>query len=121
MTSLLRAHSPVYRGVLSARAHLARAPARKFTTPTAGSTPPPPPPPPPKSSNGLYIGLGIGAAALIGGAWYVSSVNEDAGTIAKSAIQTARVAGSFTPTKEDYQKVRCLVRRVATPLFTSFT
>ena len=99
MASVLRARAPLYRSVLAAKTNLFRAPARKFTTPT-GSTPPP------KSGSGLYIGLGIGAVALIGGAFYVSSTSEDAGTVAKSAIQAAKVAANFTPTKEDYQKVR---------------
>ncbi|KAF8514133.1 cytochrome c peroxidase [Gautieria morchelliformis] len=98
MTSILRARAPLYRGVLTARTNLARAPVRKFTTPT-GSTPPP------KSGNGLYIGLGIGAVALAGGVFYVSSTNEDAGTAAKSAIPTGKVASNFAPTKEDYQRV----------------
>lgn len=67
-----------------------------------------PPPPPPKSSNiGLFAGLGI--AALAGGAYYyyyaISPAGADAGTAAKSALQSAKAAAKFTPSKEDYQKV----------------
>lgn len=99
MASLLRTRAPLYRGVVAVRPNLARASARKFTTPTDST-------PPPKSGRSLYVGLGIGAVALIGGALYVSSTSDDAGTAAKSAIQAAKVAANFTPTKEDYQKVR---------------
>lgn len=102
MASILRARTPFYRGVLAARTNLVRAPARKFTTSTESSSPPPPSPP--KSSSGLYIGLGVGAAALIGGALYVSSTDEDASAIAKSAT---KVPSNFKPTVADYQKVRC--------------
>lgn len=104
MSSILRTRAPLYRGVLGTRPYLARTFARKFTTPSDST----PPPPPPKSGNGLYIGLGIGAVALLGGVFYVSSTSDDAGTAAKSAIQGAKVAANFAPTKEDYQKVRHL-------------
>ena len=102
MASILRARTPFYRGVLAARTNLVRTPARKFTTETSS----PPPPSPPKSGSGLYIGLGVGAAALIGGALYVSSTDEDAGAVAKSAT---KVPSNFKPTVADYQKVRVIL------------
>lgn len=53
--------------------------------------------------------LGIAAVALAGGAFYLYS-SDDAGkqaeTLGKEAKQIAKAATGFTPSKEDYQKVR---------------
>jgi len=97
--TLLRA--PIRRAAVSAATPRTafRSSYRKFSTN--------PPPLPPKSSNaGLFAGLGI--AALAGGAYYyyaISPAGADAGTTAKSALQSAKAAAKFTPSKEDYQKV----------------
>jgi cytochrome c peroxidase len=97
--TLLRA--PIRRVAVSAATPRAafRSSYRRFSTN--------PPPPPPKSSNaGLFAGFGI--AALAGGAYYyyaISPAGADAGTAAKSALQSAKAAAKFTPSKEDYQKV----------------
>lgn len=96
--TLLRA--PIRRAAVSTATPRAtfRSSYRKFSTN---------PPPPSKSSNtGLFAGVGI--AALAAGAYYyytVSLTGADAGTAAKSAIQSAKAAAKFTPSKEDYQKV----------------
>ncbi|KAK2464341.1 hypothetical protein APHAL10511_003798 [Amanita phalloides] len=96
--ALLRA--PIRRAVVSAATPRAafRSSYRRFTTGT--------PPPKTSSNTGLYAGLGI--AALAAGAYYfyaISPSGADAGTAAKSAIQAAKAAAKFSPTKEDYQKV----------------
>jgi cytochrome c peroxidase len=105
MASVLRARATFRRGVFTARTNFTRAPARKFSTPTGT--------PPPKSNTNLYIGLGLGAA-LAGGALYIysssSATAKEAGSAAKSAVQVAKAASNFTPSKEDYQKagVTCI-------------
>lgn len=85
---------------------------RRFTTP--------PPPPPPKSNTALYAGIFAFTAAAAGYYLYTSdsASSREASTAAKSAIQTGKATLKFTPTKEDYQKVR--IRHVSS-LSNAFT
>ncbi|TFY62568.1 hypothetical protein EVJ58_g3782 [Rhodofomes roseus] len=73
---------------------------RRYTTEV------PKPEAPKKSNTALYAGLGV--AAVGGIAFYVytssSDTAKEAGTLAKSGAQAAKVAANFVPTKEDYEK-----------------
>lgn len=81
--------------------------------------------PAPKGSNTALFGA-IGIAAVGGVAFWVYTSNSDsareAGTALKSGAQAAKAAANFTPTKEDYQKVRvlfcgiCMGRMLSAPL-----
>lgn len=77
---------------------------RKYATESA-------PTPQPKSSGGnTWLYASIGGVALTGLGYYVyassSDTSKEARTAAKSAAQSARAFANFTPSKEDYQKVR---------------
>lgn len=69
-----------------------------------------PSPPAPKSNFGLYATLGIAAIGGVG--FYLYSSNSDTAREAvsalKSGVQVGKAKASFTPTKDDYQKVRFL-------------
>lgn len=118
--SVLRA--PVRRAVLSApipKAQL-RTSFRKFSTP----------PPPPKAKSNTALFAGLGAAAVGGIAFYLyssdSATAKEAGTLAKSGAQIAKAKANFTPTQEDYQKVRFRIhdrpwRAVVSLLYRSTT
>ncbi|KIJ49508.1 class II peroxidase [Sphaerobolus stellatus SS14] len=99
MASLLRTRVPIPRAVLRSRTNFRLPTPRKYSTQTGGEAPKSAP----KSNTGLYLGI-AGALALAGGAYYVLSPGK-AETAAKTAIQSAKAATHFTPTKEDYQKV----------------
>ncbi|KAF8658935.1 hypothetical protein AX14_007674 [Amanita brunnescens Koide BX004] len=96
--ALLRA--PIRRAVASAAPRTAvRSSFRRFSSSA---------PPPPKSSSNTALYTSLGVLALATGAYYyyvLSPAGVDATTAAKSAIQSAKAAAKFTPSKEDYQKV----------------
>ncbi|KAH7889082.1 heme peroxidase [Phlebopus sp. FC_14] len=93
--------APIRKTVFSAsfrRAEVRASSFRKFSTA---------PPSAPKSNTALYAGLG--AVAFTGVAYYLytssSDTAQEASTGVKSAVQAAKAATKFTPTKDDYQKV----------------
>lgn len=97
--------APVRRAVFSTpfpKAQL-RTSLRRYSTP-------PSPPPGPKSKFGLYATLGVAAIGGVG--FYLYSSNSDTAKEAvsalKSGVQVGKAKAHFTPTKEDYQKVRGL-------------
>jgi cytochrome c peroxidase len=96
--SLLRA--PIRRAAVSATAPRAafRSSYRRFSSDA---------PPPPKSSSNTTLYTSLGVIALTAGAYYYYTLSiggADAATAAKSAVQSAKAAAKFTPSKEDYQK-----------------
>lgn len=99
--ALIRA--PIRRAVASAAPRTAvRSSFRRFSSNA---------PPPPKSSSNTALYTSLGVLALATGAYYyyvLSPAGVDATTAAKSAIQSAKAAAKFTPSKEDYQKARTI-------------